>query len=222
MAVFLYRLDGKVKSKRMGNTIPGRPAGPATDKTVKTKRAAGDPAPRKPGRPSSRDRILAAAEDVVAECGARHLSLEAVAERAGVSKGGLLYNFPNKEALLKALVARHLLDLDLRRADAAETLSAGPNTAARAHLLAQTADCEPPPAGVLAALAENPSLLEPLRAHHAAFADRLRAAEDPVLCLIAFLAVEGLKTLDIFEANPLTSDERQAVRERLAAVLAAR
>lgn len=195
---------------------------PATDKTVKTKRAAGEPAPRKPGRPSSRERILEAAESVVADSGALHLSLDAVAERAGVSKGGLLYNFPSKETLLKALVARHLLDLDVRRGDAAGTLSDGPNTAARAHLVAQMATYEPPPAGVLAALAENPSLLEPLRAHHAAFADRLRAAEDPVLCLVAFLAVEGLKSLDIFEANPLTADERKAVCERLMTVLAAK
>ncbi len=34
------------------------------------------------------------------------MTLDSVAERAGLSKGGLLYNFPTKEALLQAVVQR--------------------------------------------------------------------------------------------------------------------
>jgi AcrR family transcriptional regulator len=206
--------------RRSPTDAPDHPASGTGEAAADGTASVPAPARRPPGRPSSRERILKAAEGVVAECGALHLSLDAVAERAGVSKGGLLYNFPSKEILLKALVARHLLDLDVRRADAAGSLAGGPNAAARAHLVAKMAAYEPPPSGVLAALAENPSLLDPLRAHHAAFVDRLRVAEDPVLCLIAFLAVEGLKSLDIFEANPLTAEERKAICERLMSVLA--
>ncbi|TIV96394.1 MAG: TetR family transcriptional regulator, partial [Mesorhizobium sp.] len=43
-------------------------------------------------RANSREKILAAAADVAREAGPGSLSLEAVASRAGVSKGGLLYN----------------------------------------------------------------------------------------------------------------------------------
>ena len=42
------------------------------------------------GRPSdnTRERIIEAAEQVVIEAGTRHLTLEAVASKAGVSRGG--------------------------------------------------------------------------------------------------------------------------------------
>ena len=46
----------------------------------------------------ARDRILEAAERVVAEVGAARLTLDVVAQAAGVSKGGLLYHFPSKRA----------------------------------------------------------------------------------------------------------------------------
>ena len=61
---------------------------------------------------SSKQRILQAAASVVDESGAAHLTLEAVAEAAGLSKGGLLYHFPNKRALLSGML-EYLLDLSL-------------------------------------------------------------------------------------------------------------
>src|SRR3712207_9422759 len=45
-------------------------------------------------------RSLEAAERVVARDGVARLSLDAVAGNADVSKGGLLYHFPNKDALI--------------------------------------------------------------------------------------------------------------------------
>ncbi|RVC42866.1 TetR/AcrR family transcriptional regulator, partial [Mesorhizobium sp. M4A.F.Ca.ET.090.04.2.1] len=59
-------------------------------------------------RANSRDRILAAAADVARETGPGSLSLDAVASRAGVSKGGLLYNFPTKAKLMQSLVEDYL------------------------------------------------------------------------------------------------------------------
>ena len=60
------------------------------------------------GRPSSRQRILEAAEALAREQGPGNISLDAVAARAGLSKGGLLYNFPTKAKLLEALVEMHI------------------------------------------------------------------------------------------------------------------
>src|SRR3712207_8711030 len=51
-------------------------------------------------------RSLEAAERVVARDGVARLSLDAVAGNADVSKGGLLYHFPNKDALISAMVLR--------------------------------------------------------------------------------------------------------------------
>ena len=55
---------------------------------------------------SARDRILVAYEDLLIESGERGATLDAVAARAGVSKGGLLYHFGSKDALTAGLIER--------------------------------------------------------------------------------------------------------------------
>src|SRR5215212_6419318 len=57
-------------------------------------------------RRNTRTRLLEAAERVVAADGVARLTLDAVASKADVSKGGLLYHFPNKDALISAMVLR--------------------------------------------------------------------------------------------------------------------
>ncbi|MEV0336864.1 TetR/AcrR family transcriptional regulator [Nocardia sp. NPDC050717] len=54
----------------------------------------------------TRDRILDALETLLLERGAAQVTLEAVAATAQVSKGGLLYHFKSKDALLAGLVRR--------------------------------------------------------------------------------------------------------------------
>ena len=71
---------------------------------------------RKP-RSDARARILDTALAVADRVGAAHLTLDAVAAEAGVSKGGLLYHFASKELLLRGVVEHHMAehqrDLDL-------------------------------------------------------------------------------------------------------------
>ncbi|TGD84305.1 TetR/AcrR family transcriptional regulator [Mycolicibacterium sp. CH28] len=55
---------------------------------------------------TSRERIVDAYAEALAVDGERHATLEAVAARAGVSKGGLLYHFPSKDQLAEALCDR--------------------------------------------------------------------------------------------------------------------
>ncbi|MGI5203476.1 TetR/AcrR family transcriptional regulator [Spirillospora sp. CA-108201] len=59
-----------------------------------------------------REALLDAAESVLFEQGTQALTLSAVADRAGVSKGGLLYHFPTKEELVRAMVARVIEEFD--------------------------------------------------------------------------------------------------------------
>lgn len=187
--------------------------------------AADDGLPARPAKANARERILAAAMEVAATSGAVHLSLDAIARKAGISKGGLLYHFPKKDDLMRALVEHHLAGIE----EATRRAAAGPgapNAVAAAFVgayLANLADCPQKPSGVFAALAENPHLLEPVRACQHRIADRIRTtAADPALSLMAFLVVEGLKTLDLFETDPLTLKEREAVLRTLLARLADR
>lgn len=65
----------------------------------------------------TRDRLLDAAAAVLLRDGAHALTLEAVAAQAGVSKGGLLYHFGSRQALIAGLTERllHLIDEDVER-----------------------------------------------------------------------------------------------------------
>ena len=55
---------------------------------------------------SAREKILDAYEALLIEEGERATSLNAIAAKAGVSKGGLLYHFPDKTTLIDGLLAR--------------------------------------------------------------------------------------------------------------------
>jgi len=165
-----------------------------------------------------RERIIAAAIAVAKEEGAGRLSLDAIARRAGLSKGGLLYHFPKKDALMRALVEHHLTGDDVAIQEAARD-PGQPNAVARAfvEVYREHGHCQPPrPSGVLAALAENPHLLDPVRAHVGRVVEQIReSAGDLDISLIAFLAVEGLKALDLFEADVLSEGERERVMAAL-------
>ena len=65
----------------------------------------------------TRERILFGAEEVVLRDGVAHLTLEAAANEAGISKGGILYHFGTRAALVAAMVERlsSRFDEDLER-----------------------------------------------------------------------------------------------------------
>ncbi|MCU1681643.1 MAG: hypothetical protein JWQ81_2382 [Amycolatopsis sp.] len=57
-------------------------------------------------KPSAREKVMDAYEELLIEQGPGAVTLEAVAARAGVSKGGLLYHFGSKDALVEGLIER--------------------------------------------------------------------------------------------------------------------
>ncbi|MDT7724231.1 MAG: hypothetical protein QOI21_807 [Actinomycetota bacterium] len=87
-------------------------------------------------KPSAKERILDAYQDILIEHGVGAITLEAVAARAEVSKGGLLYHFGSKEALLQGLIDRvgHLGVTDL------ETARAAPEGVVRYYLRSSVTD----------------------------------------------------------------------------------
>lgn len=79
-----------------------------------------------PRKPVARDAVLDAYEALLIEVGERAATLDAVAKRAGVSKGGLLYHFPSKESLISALLER----LDRLAQEDVEQMKAAPDGSA--------------------------------------------------------------------------------------------
>jgi len=72
-------------------------------------------------RNSSRETLLDAAQTIVSEQGVAAMTLENVAVRAGVTKGGLIYHFKTRELLLQALIERMVEQIESRyQAEAAK------------------------------------------------------------------------------------------------------
>lgn len=160
---------------------------------------------------SSRERILSAAADVAREAGAGNLSLDAVAARAGVSKGGLLYNFPTKAALMRALVESFLAKFEGELDTATEGPDAGDDLLSAYIKLSaiEWEEMRPGAAGVLAAIAEDPDFLKPIAAFKRRLLDRLKAdTNDFEMLLIVYLALEGMRSMKLFETDVLTKEER--------------
>ncbi len=59
-----------------------------------------------PPPPAARDRVLDAFERLLVDRGERAATLDAVAREAGVSKGGLIYHFPSRDAMVEGLLGR--------------------------------------------------------------------------------------------------------------------
>lgn len=166
------------------------------------------------GRPSSRERILDAAEELVREVGAGRLTLDAVAERAGLSKGGLLYNFPSKDALLQGMLERMIAgssaERDALRGELAGRRNAEVRAAIAAALKTRCDEMKGFATGILAASAENPRLLEPVRAAIREQWEAIKATSDDLDdAILAWLAVEGLSSLEMHDLSPFSPADRE-------------
>ena len=177
------------------------------------------------GRSDTRVRIMHAAEALATERGPGNLSIEAVAERAGISKGGVLYHFRTKDELLSALVGSHIERSRLTVEQHMARSAGRSNNFAEALLDAyrEEKSCStPPPSGILAAITAHPDLLDPLRVHHHETLSRLRQdSGDSDLATIAFLAIEGMKAMKLFGFDIIDTQQEEAILRRMASLLGA-
>jgi len=185
---------------------------------------------RAPDLHDARTRILDAAEAIVQARGVPALTLEAAARDAGVSKGGLLYHFASKQALLIGLMRRLADFIALEMQAHIDAQPPGPHRVARAHM-AWSLDDNPAclteerydraSAVFLAAHHFDPALLDPVREvfqrqKAALLADGTPAG--PALAIMA--ACDGLFMAHVFRTWTIAPEERVALRVTLAALLA--
>jgi AcrR family transcriptional regulator len=170
----------------------------------------------------TKQNILEAAGRIVLARGASGLTLAAVAQEAGLSKGGLLYHYASKEQLLSAMVER-LVEVTEQRVAAQQCSDAAPGRWTRGYLAACAVDTDAAddPAGrlgiaLLAAGANDPSLLAPLRERQANWRGELqRDGIDATTAMIVRLAADGLWMNDLFGLAVLGDEQRASVLARL-------
>lgn len=172
-------------------------------------------------RTIDRNRILDAAEAIVAELGSGRLTFDAVARRAGVSKGGVLYCFPSKQELTAAMAERDLKRFDADVATHREAFAGEAEADILAHLTAtrhESAALAAKAASLLAALTEAPEHAEPIRQH---YREQLRqfggTTGDERRARLAFFAAEGAFLLRGLGIARFGKDEWARIFEELAA-----
>ena len=169
---------------------------------------------------NARERIIDAAEQVVIERGARHLTFDAVALKAVVSRGGLIYHFPDKEALLKGMLDRLLERAKESRAKKRAELAEGTEREIVAHVLSSLEKDDKAEraraAALLASGAHDPGLLAPIKKEYRTLMDDvtgngLRFERAAVIAL----ATDGLRLLELLSVSPFNKKERSSIVEEM-------
>ena len=170
---------------------------------------------------TTRRNVLEAAAELVEREGVSKLTLDAVAERAGLSKGGILHHFATKDSLVAAMIEDLVsqFEADLSRHMAGEQ---GPGSFARAFLRA----CLDPEgaltrtvhvsAGIIAAVATNSQLLAPLRHRYDEWRQRLEDdGIDPAIAELVRSAADGLWLGNVLELGVASMALRKRVFAKL-------
>lgn len=164
-----------------------------------------------------KDELLDAAESLLADQGAQALTLAAVADRAGCSKGGLLYHFGTKDALVTGMIQRLVAEFD------ALVAAQGDPCYTRAYVKATFVAVQSGRLrrwAIATGAAGDPGLLLPLREAMTRWhEDGLAAEADPVLSRIVRLACEGVWEAATHSPSLFDPGSYAELRERLLALV---
>lgn len=152
------------------------------------------------GRPSKRNFILMAAEQLVKSQGAAQLTFDRLSEETGISKGGLLYHFASKDELILAMMER-LIDTREQLRQSLESEFSGADAEIKALIMSEANlqrlskdgnDELALDSAVLCAASNNRELLAPLRGRFTELFAHFDASEmGGGKARIAFFAVIG-------------------------------
>jgi len=168
----------------------------------------------------TRKAALEAARKIIARDGPARLTLDSIAKEAGISKGGLMHQFPSKHAVLKALIERHaeyFEDFSRRYLEQAKATSAQPELSTAIATLREAA-LQPQSFAVafLSAVAEEPSLLSITRDRDEKRIAAIKAeATDPEVALLRRSAAQGLALGNIFGLSTMSAEDQAKLFERL-------
>lgn len=178
---------------------------------------------RRPKQPQLiRDRLLAATIELLVEEGIGAVTLNAVAARAGVSKGGLQHHFCSKQELLEALSSQ-VLDHFKNQVDTvadADAETHGRNT--RAYLrasadgFAERSERELWKAAMMLVMA-RPEFRTPFQAWETASLqqDATQCDDDATRLLICRLAADGLWLADLLGHRTIDPTQRAELVRQL-------
>ncbi|MBM7572904.1 TetR/AcrR family transcriptional regulator [Aquibacillus albus] len=171
------------------------------------------------GRNSRKIEILHAASKVVSDQGIFNLTLEAVAKEAGISKGGLLYHYPSKEALVHGMVEHLANNYREKISNNAENDPIDKGKWIRAYVdvtFNQTYQNKNMHYGLLAAKAVSTNSLDPIRELYSEWQREIEHdGIDPVKASIIRLATDGIWLSELFDIYHIGEDKKKAIFKKL-------
>lgn len=178
--------------------------------------------------PETRSRLLQAAFAILVEEDGL-LTLDAVAKRVGVSKGGLIHHFPTREALVEGVVEEVIRRFTVINGPMASSagidsragLEAYVDGSLRPDYRAEVANMARGLVRLLGAGCQKQTpFLEPWRRLFAWRLDRFRESRDAAgfaRAAVVTLAVECFVLIDLFSLYQFTDEELDAIKRELLA-----
>lgn len=164
----------------------------------------------------TKNEILDAANRVLMEQGVESFTLESVAAEAGVSKGGLLYHFSSKNALIAGMMERSMALVDQALEEELERSGGDYLTAYIRASFRTTADPAQVSRAIQAAIVRDPALLNPLRERFARMQREIsQHAPSQELGLLVRLAMDGLWYAELYQFAPPDGEQRRALQALL-------
>lgn len=165
--------------------------------------------------------LLEAAATIAGRDGIAALSLNAVAKEAGVSKGGLLHHFPNKQALIFALFARLLAIMEdtISALMAADKITHGRFTRAYFHYLSapELTDTQESRQLMVLSLAmpDEPVLRKCWRDWMQKHLEKGDELDNSYIGTLVRYAADGIWLSELTEGRSMSTEHRQALVETL-------
>lgn len=163
--------------------------------------------------------ILDTTSKFITENGIHAVTLDAVAKKAGISKGGLLHHFPNKESLLKGIAEYICEEYELAIYKQAESDPISLGKWSRALLSVSKTDLEHNAQlniGILATSLLNPDMAKSITESYQSVLEKTEHdGLDPVTATIIRLAIDGLYYSQLLNVAPLDKKMQQKVIEQL-------
>lgn len=170
-----------------------------------------------------RQQLLEVAARLSLEQGVAGVTLDAVSQAAGVSKGGLLHHFPNKMALLDGLFDDLTGKLERTIEEEMRNDPVAHGRFTRAYLscvfaMTDEADARQGWQVLTIALLSEPQLRARWQQWVADHADEFVGTDSSAGCLLARFAADGLWLADILKSHDVDQPTRQAMRAHLIAL----
>ena len=168
----------------------------------------------------TRQAVIRAALTIIARDGPGRLTFDAIARESGLSKGGVMHQFPSKVDVLKALLEHQIQYFNDASPARASKADGDQQETALMQQIAKIREVSHQPYSVahaiVAALVEEPELLELSRDTSRRHVEHIKAeAADPELALLRWSAAQGLLLSAMFGTSPFSEAERERLFRRL-------